>query len=154
MPRKPWLLIGPVSSLTFFLDDYWALTSDLISARMIIRSGLLLSTLEYPRPSNECLEAKLSYSNSLLINSWLHYWAHLASLLYYSTHIWTFVRLRTLLFQPKLNRHKAFIFAFIFFHIPPNITILQCCVCRQHIDCGLCREQEIQYLFSLPIVTA
>ena len=47
MPRNPGLLIDPVTLLTFCLDDYWAWTSDLISAGMIIMSGLLFSTPEY-----------------------------------------------------------------------------------------------------------
>ena len=42
---NPGLLIGP--PVTSRLDHYWACNSELTSARMIIRSRLLLSTLEY-----------------------------------------------------------------------------------------------------------
>ena len=74
---NPGLLIGLVTSLTFCLDDYWARTSDLISAWMNIRSGLLLSTLEYFNASKAPyigqLRVRKKYSNNVkwpYLKSW------------------------------------------------------------------------------------
>ena len=64
MPRKPWSINRPQSIiLTFCRDGYWAWICDLISAWMIIRSGLLLSPLEYLHPLQTLFVKRIMFPN-------------------------------------------------------------------------------------------